>query len=388
MNFTHEQIEEIVSQYLSEGNLNKLFETILNCLMKSERNIYLAENTSTKNKGNGFRTATYTCGTKQLKMRIPRDRLGQFYPLILGIMKDNEEEMHRVAFELYSKGLSQQDVGDVFKTIYKKECSKSSISRMAQEFQEEIETWRKRPLEAHYPVLIIDALFSNVRRAGTVSNEATYTIIALKSDMTRDIISLEHLPIESASGWEEILRELRDRGMKTTDLIIADGLSGLENSIPKVFPGAQFQKCVVHLKRGIMLKVASRHKPEIKLDLLDVFKIGDSNYSKQDGMANLNSFIDKWGKHYVRIKNLKKLNNLIYYFTYLDYDYRVQSMIYTTNWVENLNKRYRRTLKIRNSMPNEEAVLLLLGKVAIDKVKKYLAYPIYNFKFDSKLFPG
>ncbi len=63
-------------------------------------------------------------------------------------------------------------------------------------------------------------------------------------------------------------------------------------------------------------------------------------------------------------------------------------MIYTTNWVENLNKRYRRTLKIRNSMPNEEAVLLLLGKVAIDKVKKYLAYPIYNFKFDSKLFPG
>ena len=62
-------------------------------------------------------------------------------------------------------------------------------------------------------------------------------------------------------------------------------------------------------------------------------------------------------------------------------------MIYTTNWVENLNKQYRKVLKIRNSMPTEESVLLIIGKVAMDKVHKYRNYPIYKFKFDKYLFP-
>ena len=69
---------------------------------------------------------------------------------------------------------------------------------MSQEFKDEVNDWRNRPLEDHYPVLMIDALFSNVRRGNAITNEATYTIIALRKDMTRDIIALEHLPIESA----------------------------------------------------------------------------------------------------------------------------------------------------------------------------------------------
>ena len=37
-------------------------------------------------------------------------------------------------------------------------------------------------------------------------------------------------------------------------------------------------------------------------------------------------------------------------------------------------------------MPSEESILLLLSKVAIDKVFKYNNYPIYNFRLDKKLF--
>jgi len=45
-------MDEIVSQYLSEGNLDKLIESMLNCLMKIERKAYLTETAGTKNKGN------------------------------------------------------------------------------------------------------------------------------------------------------------------------------------------------------------------------------------------------------------------------------------------------------------------------------------------------
>lgn len=37
MNFTEKQIESIASDYLLNGNIDKLLETMLNCLMKIER---------------------------------------------------------------------------------------------------------------------------------------------------------------------------------------------------------------------------------------------------------------------------------------------------------------------------------------------------------------
>jgi len=56
-------------------------------------------------------------------------------------------------------------------------------------------------------------------------------------------------------------------------------------------------------------------------------------------------------------------------------------MIYTTNWIERLNKDFRKTIKIRNSMPTYEAVLTLLSSVAIDKNSNRYNYKIYNFRF-------
>ena len=58
---------------------------------------------------------------------------------------------------------------------------------------------------------------------------------------------------------------------------------------------------------------------------------------------------------------------------------------YEANWIERLNKEFRRTFKIRNSMPSFESALTLLSKVAMDKEDGYMSYPIYNFKFDKKL---
>lgn len=62
-------------------------------------------------------------------------------------------------------------------------------------------------------------------------------------------------------------------------------------------------------------------------------------------------------------------------------------MIYTTNWVERLNKSFRRSLKIRNALPSSDAALLLLSKIAVDKEDGAFGYPIYSFKFDNDLFP-
>ncbi len=75
------------------------------------------------------------------------------------------------------------------------------------------------------------------------------------------------------------------------------------------------------------------------------------------------------------------------YFTYLQYNPQIRNMIYTTNWIERLNKDFKRTLKIRGSMPSVESVLTLIGKVSLNLNKKRYRYKIHRLEKDDKLFP-
>lgn len=61
---------------------------------------------------------TVTVKEKKLEFRIPRDRYGNFHPQILAILRDQEEECDRLAGVLYTKGLTQEQVSDVFDQIY------------------------------------------------------------------------------------------------------------------------------------------------------------------------------------------------------------------------------------------------------------------------------
>jgi len=59
-------------------------------------------------------------------------------------------------------------------------------------------------------------------------------------------------------------------------------------------------------------------------------------------------------------------------------------MLYTTNWIERLNKSFKRTTKIRNALPTPNAAMLLLGYVAQQMNENTYKYPISNFKFDEQ----
>lgn len=40
------------------------------------------------------------------------------------------------------------------------------------------------------------------------------------------------------------------------------------------------------------------------------------------------------------------------YMTYLAYDLTIQRMIYTTNWIERLNRDYKRLTNMKEALPN------------------------------------
>ncbi len=106
MDLTKEQIFEQMSKHSEKKKgLHDLMEFIIEPIMLAERSEYLKDNKS--DKGNGFRSI-FSFGTgHKLEFRIPRTRYGVFYPQILAILRDQEEEYNRLAGTLFSEQLTQ-----------------------------------------------------------------------------------------------------------------------------------------------------------------------------------------------------------------------------------------------------------------------------------------
>ncbi len=163
MHLTKVQISEIMRKHAEKENgLHDLMEIMMESMMLAERGEFLRE--SPGNKGNGYRPGhTYGQG-KRLEFRIPRDRYGSFHPRIPAILRDQEEECDRLAGVLYTKGLTQEQVGDVFDQIYGQHYSKSSISRMVECVRLQVAEWLERGLESYYPVLFVDCVHIKIHR--------------------------------------------------------------------------------------------------------------------------------------------------------------------------------------------------------------------------------
>ena len=92
------------------------------------------------------------------------------------------------------------------------------------------------------------------------------------------------------------------------------------------------------------------------------------------------TFVAKWEKKYPILKKYKADYNIAY-FTYMDFPVQVQRCIYTTNWIERLNRKYKRTIKTRTSMPSNKSVLFLLASVAMEETKTTYSRKNYKCKF-------
>lgn len=379
-----EQLSLAIQDHLGqEEGLHEVFNMTINALMHSERSNFLSRSTG-QNKGNGYRSVRKPGFGSSLELRIPRDRLGLFKPLIYGLIDEQEHKVRELSYSLYGKGLTTRQISEVLEDIYGKRYSKSSVSKITTTFYESVESWRNRNLDEHYLVVFVDAIFLKVRR-DVVSNEAYYILLGLKKDFTREVLGIINLPTESASGWKEALQAIKSRGVETVNLFVFDNLRGLDEAIGSEFRSSLQQKCTLHYQKSLSRKVRVTDRHEFCQGLKKVFD-PDRNHTIKSATKNLSLFLKKWSVKYSMFAKQSEDESLELYFTYFKFSPKVRRMIYTTNWIERLNKSFKRTIKIRNALPTPQAAITLLGYTAMEMECKTYKYPISNFKLDDQFF--
>lgn len=161
---------------------------------------------------------------------------------------------------------------------------------------------------------------------------------------------LHDCPTESAYNWQELLTELKERGIEEVLLFISDGLKGIVDAISTVFPTAQYQTCLVHVTRNLSHKVRVEDRSEVCED----FKTISQAENKDASQDALDSFCSKWQKAYPKVLKAHKENdNLLSFYSFPKALWR---SIYSTNLIESFNKQFKKYKKRKEQFPNEEAL--------------------------------
>ena len=367
---------------MSEWSLDHFVADTIEALMDVERSEYLTLAAGT-DKGNGYYSRALKSLTKNcLTINIPRTRSGDFSPNTIELIKIGQEQMNDLCLTLYRKGMTSRDVTATIKELFGDSVSATKVTNLAKSFNSFRSAWQNSRLEKHYLAIFADCIFITVRRGDSYTKEAVYLAYGVREDLHREIVMLSINPTEGAHYWGELLEEMKTRGVEKIDLFVADGLKSLEEEIHRLFPGTQFQKCVVHKMRNILNKTRPKDKATMAEDLKEIFDNFSERDTVENAMLKVEKFITKWKKTYSHIGSYFKDGNIEYYFTYIKFNTQVRRMIYTTNSIENINRLIRKGTKNKLSFESPETLLDYVFMIVKDfEDRNLMKYPVLNYKY-------
>ncbi len=247
---------------------------------------------------------------------------------------------------LYAKGMTTGDIAAHLSQVYDTDVSRDLVSRVTDQVLGDMKAWSSRPLDAIYPVILIDAIVLKVRE-GTVANRPVYVAIGIDLNGFRDVLGLWVGPSggEGAKQWMNMLSDLKNRGILDACIVCCDGLKGLPEAITATWPAATVQTCVVHLVRNSLRYASKKYWQAITRDLKKMYTAP----SLAAAEAEFETFARQWEPLYPAMVRMWR-NSWTEFIPFLDFPVEVRKLIYTTNGIESLNARFRAAT--RDTAPN------------------------------------
>jgi putative transposase len=311
--------------------------------------------TEISNRRNGTSQKTLQTDSGEVTIQIPRDRMGDFDPIIVQKHQRRLPDFDDKVIALYARGLSTKDIQAYLYEIYKTDVSAELISIVTEEVLAELAIWQNRPLESHYPIIYLDGIRVKIRDTGHILSKTIYIAIGIDMDGNKDILGLWVAKSEGSKFWLSIMTELKNRGVDDIFIACCDGLTGLPDAIGSVFPQTTVQLCIVHMIRNSLKYVAWKDYKNVVRDLKTIYKAPSAVAAREA----LTVFAAAWQAKYPTIAPMweRHWDNIA---PFLAYPPDIRRVIYTTNTIEAVNRQIRKVIKTKGSFPSDDAALKLI----------------------------
>ena len=308
------------------------------------------------NSRNGSTPKTLASQVGEVPLEVPRDREGSFTPRLVPKGSRRLGGLDDMIVSLYAGGMTIRDIEHHLRSTIGTELSHETISKIIGEILEEVLAWQRRPLEAFYPVIYLDALVVKVRDGGHVKNKAAHIAIGVDIEGIKHVLGIWVQTNEGAKFWASVCAELANRGVRDVLIVCCDGLTGFAEAIEATWVNATVQTCVVHLIRAATRFVGYQHRKSVAAALKPIYQAVDAAAAKDELEAFKASDL---GQKYPN--TIATFENAWERFTpFLAFPPELRRVIYTTNAIESLNFQLRKIIKNRGHFPNDDAVVKLL----------------------------
>src|SRR3984893_1587843 len=270
----------------------------------------------------------------------------------------------------YLAGTNTRRVRRALTTLFGGAVSKDTVSRVWRKVKSDWDVWNARSLVDEPIVrLILDGTVVRVRLDKKATSISLLVALGVRPDGETVLRAIKNMGGESEAAWRPLLDNLVSRGLKTPELVIVDGGSGLDKALAALWPDVPVQRCTVHKHRNLLAHAPDRLHEEVSADYNDMVYA----QTRQEIEAKRKAFIRKWRlKCRAVADSLEEAGDKL--FTFTRFPKSQWKSIRTSNAIERLHEEFKRRIKTQTVLPSAETAAMLFwallasGQITMRKV--------------------
>lgn len=305
------------------------------------------------------------------ELAVPRTR-GGFQTQLFERYARRRKEMDTAISDMFIKGVSTRQVGEVMEGLTGSAPSASTVSRVFHTLEGEYAIWKSRPLPSRYEYIFADGTYFTVIYEGEGCKMPILLVIGIKPDGIREVLGFSVGDRENQGAWEGLFENLKERGVKEVGLLITDGGKAMLNALAAKFPTVQRQRCVKHKMSNVLSYVPKKQREEVGEELRAIFY--QESREKAEQVAH--AWCEKYRREYpTAVECLWRDYDAC--LTFYAFPPQHWKAIRTTNAIERLNEEVkRRSHKMGAAFRNEGSCLLMFYAVVRGVKFQRLTMPI------------
>jgi putative transposase len=258
--------------------------------------------------------------------------------------------------------------------------SKDAVSRLVGRLKGDFERWQQGDLKAdQIRHLYMDGWYPKVRIDKKRVRVPVLVTLGTRANGERVVIDLRIAGEESSAAWGEVITALVKRRIGVPQLAVVDGSPGLTQALQEQWKKIQIQRCTNHKLRNLQAKAPAHLREELSEDYRRmIYAESVDEVAKQR-----EKFQKKWKlKCAAVIASLEEAGEELFTFTH--FPLSQWKALRTTNAIERINEEFRRRTKTQASLPNEDAVVLLMygllcsGQIRLNRMVGWKHLPQTN----------
>jgi putative transposase len=226
-------------------------------------------------------------------LAVPRTRGGHQTQLFERYSR-RRPEVDAAISNMFIKGVSTRQVGEVMESLTGSAPSASTVSRVFHTLEGEYAIWKSRPLSPRYEYVFADGTYFTVIYEGEGCKMPILLVIGIKPDGVREVLGFSVGDRENQVAWEGLFENLKVRGVKEVGLLITDGGQAMLSALAAKFPTVQRQRCMRHKVENVLSYVPRKQREVVGEELKAIFYQESREKAEQVAVA----FCEKYRREY------------------------------------------------------------------------------------------